>query len=246
MLIVSNWKAYVEKLDKAKALLAAAKRAAGKGGHELVLAPPAPFLGLLTGVRTKVRFASQDLSLSTGGAHTGEVTAAAVVGAGASYAIIGHSERRAAGETDEQVLEKVRHAIAHKLTPIVCIGERERDEDAQYLKFVREQIGAVYAPLSPKERLQVVIAYEPVWAIGKAAADAITSTDLAEMIAYIRKVLADYIPGKGNQKVRIIYGGSVEPGNIRMLAGGSGVDGFLIGHASVDVPTYSALVKALS
>lgn len=243
MLIVSNWKAYVEKSDKAKALLAAAKRA--KGGHELVLAPSAPYLALLASGRTKVRFAAQDLSLATGGAHTGEVTAAAVAGAGASYAIIGHSERRAAGETDAVILEKVRHAIAHKLTPIVCVGERERDEDAQYLKFIREQIGAVFAPLSPKERLQIVLAYEPIWAIGKTAAESVTDADLAEMIAYIRKVLADYLPGKSNQKVRVLYGGSVEAANIRMLARGGGVDGFLIGHASAEVETYSALVKAL-
>lgn len=246
MLIVSNWKAYVERVDKAKALLAAAKRAAGKGGHELVLAPPAPYLALIASGRSKVRFASQDLSLATAGAHTGEVTAAALAGAGASYAIIGHSERRAAGETNTDVLEKVRHALANKLTPIVCVGERERDIDAKYLKFIREQVAAVVAALSPKERLSIVIAYEPIWAIGKSASEAITSTDLAELILYIRKVLGDYIPGKGNQKVRILYGGSVEPGNIRMLAGGSGVDGFLIGHASVDVPTYSALVKAIS
>ena len=246
MLIVSNWKAYVERADKAKALLAAAKRASGKGGHEIVLAPPAPYLALIAAGSTKVRFAAQDVSLATAGAHTGEVTAAAAAGAGASYAIIGHSERRAAGETDAEVLEKVRHAIANKLTPIVCVGERERDIDAKYLSFIREQVSAVFASLTPKERLQIVIAYEPIWAIGKSAAEAITTTDLAELILYIRKVLGDHIPGKGNQKVRIIYGGSVEPGNIRMLAAGSGVDGFLIGHASVDVPTYSALVKAVS
>ncbi|HYF29430.1 MAG TPA: triose-phosphate isomerase [Candidatus Paceibacterota bacterium] len=246
MLIVSNWKAYVEKLDKAKELVATANRVARKGGHELVLAPPAPFLAFLASGKTRAKFAAQNLSLVTAGAHTGEVTAAAVVGAGASYAIVGHSERRAAGETDAEVLEKVRHALAHKLTPIVCVGERERDADARYLSFVREQLAAVFSPLTPKERLAVVVAYEPVWAIGKGAGDAITTLDLAEMIAYIRKVLGDYIPGRGPQKVRILYGGSVEPANIRDLAGGGGIDGFLIGHASADVPTYAALLKALS
>ena len=245
MLIVSNWKAYVERPEKAKALLAAASRA-NKGAHEIVLAPPAPFLALLSAGRSKVRFAAQDISLATAGAHTGEVTAAAVAGAGASYVIVGHSERRAQGETDGAILDKVRHALAHKLTPILCIGERERDDDAQYLKFIREQLAAVFAHLTPKERLAVVIAYEPVWAIGKGATDAITSPDLAELILYIRKVLGDYLPGKARERVRIIYGGSVEPANIRELAGGGGIDGFLIGHASVDVPTYTALVKAIS
>ncbi|MES2994538.1 MAG: triose-phosphate isomerase [Patescibacteria group bacterium] len=246
MLIVSNWKAYVERTEKAKALLATANRLAGKGAHELVLAPPAPFLGLLASGRSKAKFAAQDISLTTGGAQTGEVTAAAAAGAGASYIIVGHSERRAGGENDSQVLEKVRHALAHRLTPILCIGERERDEDARYLKHIREQIAAVFSQLTPKERLSIVIAYEPIWAIGKAASEAITPPDLGELVLYIRKVLGDYIPGKANQKVRVLYGGSVEPTNIRQLASGSGVDGFLIGHASVDVPTYGALVKAIS
>jgi triosephosphate isomerase (TIM) len=246
MLIVSNWKAYVESTEKAKALLAAANRAGNKSRHGLVLAPPAPYLALIAAGRKKVKIASQDVSLSTAGAHTGEVTAAAVSGAGAGYAIIGHSERRAAGETDAAVLEKVRHALAQKLTPIVCVGEKERDADATYLSHIREQVSFVFAPLTPKERLSLVIAYEPIWAIGKSAGDAINAADLAEMIAYIRKVLGDYISGKGSQKVQVIYGGSVEPGNIRDLAAGSGIDGFLIGHASVDVATYSALVKALS
>jgi len=246
MLIVSNWKAYVESTNTAKALLAAANKAASKKTHEIVIAPPAPFLALLAVGRNKAAIASQDLSLAVGGAETGETTAAMMLGIGARYAIIGHSERRAKGETDAHVLEKVRHALANKLTPIVCVGERERDEDAYYLKHIREQVAAVFNPLTPKERLSVVIAYEPIWAIGKGAAAAITANDLAELILYIRKVLTDYMPGKGNEKVRILYGGSVAPGNIKELARGGKVDGFLIGHASVEVPTYNALIKALS
>ncbi len=92
----------------------------------------------------------------------------------------------------------------------------------------------------------VVVAYEPVWAIGKSAAEAITAEDLGEMVLYIRKVLGDFIPGKGNQKMRILYGGSAEPGNARQLAAGSGIDGFLVGHASVDAVLFSGLVKAIS
>lgn len=247
MLIVANWKAYVEDVAKAKALLASASRLAQKGSHEIVLGPPFPFLGLIAQTKKKnLAFAAQDVSLATGGAHTGEVTAAQLAGAGAAYVIIGHSERRAAGETDAVIVEKVKHALAQGLTPIVCVGERERDEDAQYLAKLREQVSAVVAPLSPKERLRLVIAYEPIWAIGRSALQAITPIDLAEMVRYIRKVLADHIPGKASARVRILYGGSVEPSNVRDLAAGGEVDGFLIGHASVDVPTFSALVKQLS
>ncbi|MDB5237587.1 MAG: Triosephosphate isomerase [Parcubacteria group bacterium] len=247
MMIAANWKAYVETPQKAKALLAGAKRLAGIKGFEIVLAPPAPYLGLLSsGNRSKVAFAAQDISDSTGGAATGEVTAAAAASVGAKYAIVGHSERRVRGETDAIVLSKTQHALAHGLRPILCIGEHERDTDARYLQFIRAQLNAVFSALTPQERMQVVIAYEPIWAIGRTAEDAITPDDLAEMVLYIRKVLGDHMPGEASQRVKVLYGGSVEPGNARSLANGSGIDGFLVGHASTNVQDFKALVREVS
>lgn len=250
MLIVANWKAYVEQLTKAKALVASAKRLATKKEVQIVLAPPAPYLGMfLNGKGLKkelVQFASQDISDSTGGAVTGEVTAAVLAELGVTYSILGHSERRALGENDALIASKIQHAFAHGITPIVCIGERERDPEAQYLQFLRSQLAAVFGPLEQKDRMRIVLAYEPIWAIGKSATESIAPHDLNEMVLYIRKLLAEYLPGRGAEKVTILYGGSVEPGNIRDLAAGGQVDGFLIGHASVEVPTFSALVKAVS
>jgi triosephosphate isomerase (TIM) len=245
MLIVGNWKAYVDTAAKAKALATAAKKLA-EGEHEIVIAPSAPHLGLLAGGKGKLKYAVQDLSLSTGGATTGETPTSIYADLGVSYAIVGHSERRAMGETDVVVLEKVKHALAQGMTPILCVGERTRDTDAQYLKLVRTQIGSVMEGLSAKERLSLVIAYEPVWAIGKSMLEAITHDDLAEMILYIRKVLSDYLPGKASSKVSVLYGGSVEPGDARSLASGTGVDGFLIGHASADAALFKGIVKAVS
>ncbi len=243
MLLVSNWKAYVEKKETAEALFQAAKKLSAR--HELVLAVPAPFIGLLAASRANVALAAQDVSVTLGGATTGEVTAGAVKAAGASYVIVGHSERRAMGESDEVVLEKVRHILAQGLTPILCIGEQERDVDAQYLKVVRQELASVFGVLSPKECKQMIVAYEPIWAIGKSAAEAITNEDLREMIFYIRKVISDYLPGKGAEDVRILYGGSIEAANISALSKDTAIDGFLIGHASADVESYTALVKAL-
>lgn len=91
----------------------------------------------------------------------------------------------------------------------------------------------------------MVLAYEPIWAIGKSAAQAITATELTEMILYIRKILSHYLAGKGNLTMRILYGGSVEPANASELAGGTGIDGFLIGHASTTAAQFSGIVKAL-
>lgn len=246
LLIVANWKAYVEDVEKAKKLRALGKRLSAKKRTRLVLAPPAPFLSLLArGPASRLSYAIQDVSATSGGAQTGEITARAAAAAGASYAIVGHSERRARGETDAVIAEKLTHALAQGLTPILCIGERTRDREGRYLAFVREELSVALEVLAPKDRGKVIIAYEPIWAIGKTAADAIRPTDLTEMVLYIRKVLAELLPGKSAVQAQVLYGGSVESTGVRDLAAETGVDGFLVGHASVDPAMFSALVRAL-
>jgi len=247
MLIVANWKAYVDDLAKAKKLFAIGKALARHAGCRIVLAPPAPLLGALA-LKNKsgVAFAAQDVSATTGGAHTGEVTAQAYAAAGAAYAIIGHSERRAVGDTSAIIALKLAHALAHGLTPILCVGEKERDGEGRYLATVREQLTVAIESLAPKERTSVIIAYEPLWAIGKTAAAAIGPNDLTEMVLYIRKVLAEHLPGKSSTRSLVLYGGAVEPENARALAASCGIDGLLVGHASTDPRTFSLLVKQLS
>jgi len=247
MLIVANWKAYVEDIKKAKALFTVSKRLVRDSNTTIVLAPPSVLLGMLAFKNSSpVSFAAQDISATTGGAKTGEVTAQAYVTAGATYAIIGHSERRTMGDNDAIVAEKLAHALAHELTPILCVGERERDSEGRYLSFVRSQLTTAFASLTPKERRKVVIAYEPIWAIGKTAELAIHAEDLAEMVLYIRKVLGELLPGKSSTHTLVLYGGSVEHGNVRALAASSGVDGFLVGHDSVNPVAFAELVKDLS
>ncbi len=245
MLIVANWKAYIADLKKAQALLTQSKRLARATNTTIILAPPGPFLGALAAKRGNlVAFAAQDVSSITGGAHTGEVTALTYRESGAAYAIVGHSERRTAGDTGEMVAEKVAHALANELTPVLCVGEAVRDEQGRYLVSVREQITSALMPLTGKERRQVIIAYEPRWAIGQHAEHAITPTDLGEMILYIRKVLAELLPGRSATGAQVLYGGAVEAENVRALAQVAQVDGFLVGHASTDPGTFTALVRA--
>ncbi len=247
MLIIANWKAYVESFEKAKSLVAASKKLSRATEHDLVLATPAPFLAALAlKNKSRVAFAAQDVSSTTGGAQTGETTAQMAVAAGASYAIVGHSERRAAGDTNTVVTEKLLHALARNLIPILCIGERERDREGRYLAFVREEITAALMPLAAKERSKIIIAYEPLWAIGKAADQSIDPNDLVEMTLYIRKVLAELLPGRSSARALVLYGGAVEPTNVRALAQTARVDGFLVGHSSVDEQSFAALVKQLS
>lgn len=243
MLIVANWKAYVDDSARAKKLFALAKRLC-TSRVSIVLAPPAPLLGMLAANnRSKVAFAAQDVSRTTGGARTGEITAATYATVGATYAIVGHSERRAEGDTDTIVGEKLAHSLAQGFTPILCVGEHERDGEGRYLSVVREELTRAFESLSPKERASIIIAYEPLWAIGKTAAAAIGPNDLAEMVLYIRKVLAELLPGKSATRSLVLYGGSIEPENAVTLAAHSGIDGFLVGHASADPVSFSLLAK---
>jgi len=247
MMIIANWKAYVEDRKKATALFSLSKRLSKASTNDIVLAPPAPLFGVLAaGNRSAVAFAAQDVSATTGGAQTGESTAAAYAAAGATYAIVGHSERRAQGDTDAVIAEKLARAFAHGLTPILCIGEHERDGEGRYLTYLREQLTAAFMPLTLKERAKIIIAYEPLWAIGKTSAFSISANDLTEMTLYVRKILAELLPGKSSSRSLVLYGGAVEPENIRALAAGSSVDGFLVGHASIDPATFAELIKQLS
>lgn len=250
MLIIGNWKGYIEEPKKASVLFEASKKLAmarGKGKKiEVVLAPPAPYLSMLAvGNKSKVSIGAQDVSETTGGPQTGEVSVGVLKGIGVRYVILGHSERRARGESEASIAVKAQHVLSQGLVPVICVGESERDSEARYLHVLRAQLTAVLGPLQPDERERTVIAYEPVWAIGKSAADAITPRDLHEMVLYIRKALGDLVAPAAISNMRIIYGGSVDQGNIRLLAEEGGVDGFLVGRASTDPKTFTALVEAL-
>lgn len=246
MLIVANWKAYVEDAAHAKALVALSKRLARTTKHTIVLAPPAPLLGACRGRREgNIAFAAQDVSATTGGAATGEATAQAFAGAGATYAIIGHSERRRAGDTLSIVAEKLTHALAQGLTPILCVGELVRDPEGRYLTSIREQLTTALDRCSQKDRAAVIIAYEPVWAIGGSAENAIRPDDLDEMVLYIEKVIAELLSGNTSRHTIVLYGGSVEASNVRELGATSHISGFLVGRASTDPTRFAELVKQL-
>ena len=247
MIIVANWKAYVEHFEHAQKLFAVSKKLIRDSSCTIVLAPPTPFLGALALTnKTDIAFSAQDVSASVGGSETGEVTAPMIATVGATYVIVGHSERRARGDTNAQIAEKIERVLSHSLTPILCVGERERDSEGRYLAYIREELTTALAPLDPKERSKVIVAYEPLWAIGKTAEHAVQRDDLFEMILYLRKVLGDFLPAKTASRARILYGGAVEADNIRDLSTSGGVDGFLVGHASSQVESFALLVKNLS
>jgi len=214
-------------------------------GVEIVIAPPFTALHAAAEAarNSNVGVAAQDLHWEREGAFTGEVSAAMLAEAGAAYVIIGHSERRTLmGETDASVNRKVGAAFAGGLTPIVCIGEtldqRERNETFGVLD---RQIKAGLDAVTAEQVVQLVVAYEPVWAIGTGRHA--TPAQAGEAHGHIRKRLQVWFGADAAERCRVIYGGSVKPENIGELAGLADVDGALVGGASLDVKAFSAIVS---
>ena len=164
---------------------------------------------------------------------------------GATFSIIGHSERRAQGETEEMVRVQIKHAAAAGLTPILCIGESERDPAGAYLGTIAGQLRSALDGFKKDGVPKLVVAYEPVWAIGKSANDAMKGADLREMSIFIKKTLAEQFEKKAAMRIPILYGGSVEASNARALLDEGDVSGFLVGHASAEVDSFVEILKAV-
>lgn len=228
--------------DGAKIIAAFNRQRAAKGVY-VGWCPPAVQLSALKAKFRAAEFGGQDVSAEAGGAHTGEVSAPMLKAAGAGFALIGHSERRAKGETDALVARKVKAAIAAKLQVLLCVGERDRDPAGRYLRDLAAQTAASLEGITPAEAKSVAVAYEPVWAIG-AGKSAIGPTELLETSRFVRKVLRDVLGPAAGEKVYVLYGGSVDGENAATLVSGGEVDGFLVGRASLDPYAFAAIVKA--
>ena len=242
MIIVGNFKSYLSSKEDAEGVIKAAGKLKTK--HKIILAPSFPHLGYVASKKMGVTLAAQDISIFEGGAHTGEVSADVVSNVGAQYVIVGHSERRAGGETNSIVATKVCQALGSKLKVVLCVGEVERDAHATYLSFIADEIVSALKALKESDFKNIIIAYEPIWAIGKSSEEAITSDDLEEMVLYIKKILRENFGEKLQKAVKVLYGGSVNAENVQSLMV-PGVDGFLPGRASSSKETLKELIAAL-
>lgn len=244
-LIVCNWKMHPTSYKEAKLLLAATKKSLqGKRGVSVVIAPPSLYLQPFTATSKSahVSFGAQNMHAEAQGAHTGEISAPQLKDLKVQYVIIGHAERRSQGETNEDVRAKVHAAIAANLTPILCIGERTRNASGDYFTEVREQLYHGLKDVSIPKLSKVVIAYEPIWAIG--ASEAMTPQDMHEMSIYIRKSLVEKY-GEGHA-VTILYGGSIDAENAPAMLKEGDVKGLLVGRASADRDKVTALIGAIA
>ena len=243
-LIAGNWKMFKtvsEAVAFAKEFRAVVKDVQGV---DIVLAPT--FIAVhpvAEAVRaTNVAVAAQDVYWEKDGAFTGEVSAAMIREAGAEYVIVGHSERRRMfGDTDVVVNRKTRAAIAADLTPIVCIGETlEEREGGKMLAVLDRQLKDGLDGLTPEQVAELVIAYEPVWAIGTGRNA--TAAQAQEAHAHIRGRLRQWFGAGTAENTRILYGGSVKADNAADLIGQADVDGALVGGASLDVKSFGEIV----
>ena len=244
-IIAGNWKMHLGRVDEALAFVRRIRRRLNEiEGVERVLCPPFTVLAAVAEVLrpTHIRLGAQTMHWEEQGAHTGEISPAMLAGL-CQYVILGHSERRAANnEGDDSVNRKVHAALAHGLTPIVCVGENlAQNEAGQTHEFVGGQVRAALAGLTAKQAGQCVIAYEPLWAIG--TGKAATPAGANRVIGLtIRGAIAEMFGEVTAQAVRVLYGGSVNAENIAAFMAMPEVDGALVGGASLK-PDFVELVR---
>jgi triosephosphate isomerase len=197
----------------------------------------------MLGKSKKVSLGAQNCHYKNSGAHTGEISPAQLKDLGVKYVIVGHSERREAGETNQDINEKIRTLLTNGITPVVCVGEKERDREGKYLEFLKNQIKETLSSLPVRDFMNIIIAYEPVWAIGKSFDRSPTGTDVHEMSLIIRKILGELFGEDYATPARIIYGGAVEPENTEDIMRKGGVGGLLVGHDSLIPQKFKEILK---
>lgn len=247
-LIAANWKMY-KTIGEAEAFVTELKAGTGGLGEcDLLLFPPFFALPRVSSLleATDVATGAQDLFWEQGGAYTGEISCEMIRDAGAAYVLVGHSERRhVIGEDNAVVARKLRAALDGGLTPVLCVGEKiEHREAGQHESYVKEQLDTALSGCSETEASRIVIAYEPVWAIG--TGKTATPADAVDMHVFVRKYVGEAFGSGLAESLRIQYGGSVKPANAAELLGEPEIDGALIGGASLEAGSFLAIAAAAS
>lgn len=237
-IFVGNWKMNPVSSIDAKNLFGSYKKIAKKFARRkisLVACPSAPHLGLFLGAKKpkNLFLGAQDAFFEKSGAFTGEISPVALYGVGANYLILGHSERRRMGENIDAISKKIKLALKTKFTVIVCVGEQQRDSEGEFWHQLRSEIEDVISNVSKNDLKNVIIAYEPVWAVGEESKGAMSGEDLRETVLFIKKVVSQNYFGNVVKSLKVLYGGSVLPENARNLKEVGGVNGFLVGRESL-------------
>jgi len=246
-LIIGNWKMNPNTLDEARKIVRKTKRAAENLNHtEAVVCPPFVFLKSLIAKKRGKHFSvgAQSVHFAEGGAHTGEVSAPMLRDIGVEYVIVGHSEERKTGDTDEIVAKKIKAVIESGMTPIVCVGELTRDEiGASHFDKLKEQIKNSFVGVPKRVARNIVLAYEPVWAVG--AKEPMNPDEICEMAIFVKKVFSDVFNPESAIKITVLYGGAVNYRNAADIISRGKVDGLLVGRESLNTVGFVELLKAV-
>ena len=244
-LIAGNWKMFktgVEAVETAKTL---ANLVGQMSEVDMMIAPPFTALSMVASVlqNTNIGLSAQNMHWAQNGAYTGEISTEMLVSTGCQYVILGHSERRQYfHETDDHINQKNHAAIGAGLKPVFCVGETENERNLnKTFSVLDNQIEIGLKGVDIDQAMKIIIAYEPVWAIGTGK----TATDdqAQEVHAYLRKRISDLFNDEVASTMRILYGGSVKPKNIKGLMAMPDIDGALVGGASLDADQFSAIIK---
>ncbi len=245
--VVANWKMNPETLSKAQELSKGVEKGLKKNSNtKVILCAPSVFLPILTVKKSKmISWGAQNMHWEKQGPYTGEISSKMVVGSGATYVILGHSERRALSETSDMVNKKILAALKSGLTPIVCIGERERDPQSNYLTTLKQQVIETFQKLPKASLKKIIVTYEPVWAISSHQVRPATPEESTEMVIFIKKILADMYGQQIVAGINFLYGGSVNPEDALSFIVHGNVSGLLVGHASLKAKTFLQIINSM-
>lgn len=245
-LIVGNWKMNPNTLLEAKRIYRSVRKASiNLTKTEVVVCPPFIYTGIFLNKKndTPVSIGTQDVYFEEQGAFTGEVSTLMLRDLGVRYVIVGHSEKRAKGDTEEIISKKVQALLEVGIHPILCVGEKERDDHGLYLETLKNQIKNSLNKVQKKHIDKLIIAYEPLWAIG--AKEAMTPSLVHEMALFVKKVLSDMYGHDKAIETPVLYGGSVNFRNAGDILIQGEVDGLLVGRESINSTGFVELLKAV-
>lgn len=247
-LLVANWKMAPETPAQAKILTKAIAPIvrANKKNLDFIICPPTIHLSTVAITSKALTFGGQDVSFEIKPSSTGQISSAMLASYGARYCIVGHSECRQRGDSNEIVKLKIDRLMEKKIQPILCVGEKSRDLQGWYLGEIKDQIESAFFEIPKIMVKKFIIAYEPIWAIGEGAKREATPLECLEMVIYIRKLLTDLYDEKTARAIPVLYGGSVNEINASLFMNESDIAGLLVGRASLVPKQFEAIAKSIS
>lgn len=241
-IIIGNWKTNPNDPKTAKKLFTDISKNLRKyKNSEVVVCPPPFFQSLFYGLKGSLILGAQDAGLESIGSFTGTLSPRHLKTLGVKYSIVGHSEARFKGDTDEDISKKISSLLSEGVIPVLCVGELVRDNQGEFFKFIKNQLSKSLSGVPETKLNKIIIAYEPVWAIGSDAQRQATPDEAKEMSLFIKKTIREVF--KIEKAPKILYGGSIDEVNAQSFINTGGVDGLLVGRASLNAKKFLQIVS---